>query len=146
MEAPQYSLKPNLDRFVVPRAVLVLILGIAFFFGIYLNLVLLKIEVGLVQYVIIFLVVAVAAALAIVQNMSYYKALQYDFFADHIQIGSNPVMLNRVSGLSLKQDMFDKMFNTCTIELPPVAKIKYIPNSYQIYSYIQQLLQFNQKF
>lgn len=146
METPQYSLKPNLDRFIVPRVILVLILGIAFFFGIYLNLALLKMEVGLIQFTIIFLAVAVAAALAIVQNMSYYKALQYDFFTNHIQIGGNPIMLNTVSGISLKQDIFDKMFNTCTIELPPVAKIKYIPNSYQIYSYIQQLLQFNQKF
>jgi len=144
MDLPQYTLKPNIKRVLVPNFFVLLFLGLFFYFALWLNFTLLNKEL---PDNINLLIVAILALLLVLQAvLSYMKfsKARYLFFADRIQYVTNKtkvIYFNQVRGISFKRNFIDKLFNCGTIRIEPGFEIKYVPNSNQIYVYIQQLIQ-----
>ncbi len=147
MELPRLTLKTNILRFVFPRALGLLLLCAIFYILLIINLKFLFKEVEQTYFYIslAFILVIWIAGIAI----EYIKAhnWQYLFFNDRIEFratANHPeefVLYNEVTEVALKQNIFDKLFNTATIQLKPSFEIRFIKYTNNTYFYVQKLVE-----
>lgn len=144
MDVAQYSIKPSLPRELFPSFIKLVLLSVAFFVGIIINLRLLNIKPPMqIVLLIVVLLVVLSAVQVLLTHMNLTK-IQYNFFIDHIEKeGKNPsrVYYNQVQGIEFKRSFFDKMFGTGTIVLLPDFRIDKVGNAKQVFYYVQQLVQ-----
>ncbi len=144
-ELPEYLIRPNPLRIVVPQLLLTTVLAFIFYIGILLNVTLLGVKIpGSIQI----LIVSVLVLLVIVQGLLTYvqtSKIQYSVYKNRIQIeGAKPeyIMFNTIQSVQPKKTFFDKIFNTGTIVIEPKKKISGIPNFDQTFGYLQQMIQY----
>jgi hypothetical protein len=140
---PQYILKPEVKRAVVPQLILVTILSIVFFIGIVINLKLLKYKTTPTLYILVALVLIALSALQILLTYGKVSRTEYMFYLDRIieEKTQKTIMLKDVADISSKTGFWDKRFGTGDIILDPGFRIEGVENSNQIFFYIQKLVQ-----
>ena len=141
---PQYELKQNVKRIIVPQFLKTLVLLAVLYFAVRLNLHLMELEM---PASINFLVIIILILLLVLQLFFTFRKTSkasYKFYPDRIEFpGKKPltVFLINITNVTLKKDVFDKMFNTGTIVLEPGMKIKGVGNFDQVYTYVQKLVE-----
>lgn len=145
MELPQYTLHHTIKRMVIPRLAMLLVLAPAFYLGIWINARLLNIDIpGIVAVLIIIVLIVMVAVQSILNYISFQK-FKYLFYTNRVEYeGSKPqtFLYTEFSEAKLKQNLFDKMFNTGSIELSKSFAIGPISNVTQIKTYLEQLVQY----
>ncbi|HII71733.1 TPA: hypothetical protein HA265_03180 [Candidatus Woesearchaeota archaeon] len=145
MELPQYTLHPTIKRMVLPRAIGLLAMAPVFYLGIYINAKLLNIQIPVIVTV---LIVAVLLVMISVQGILYYVQFQkykYMFFTNRVDYeGKKPAtfLYANFTEAKLKQNLFDKIFNTGSIILNKEFSLGPISNVTQIKTYLEQLVQY----
>ena len=148
VEQPQYILKPNLKRLFIPQIFKLVALGVFLYLGLYMNIVLLGIEVSKNTFYVVDAVVVLVVIADLIMLYLRYLRSEYDFYSDRIEIRDKKekvVYFSMISNLSFRRDFLDRMFNTCTI-LVGDAEIKSVENSNQIYFYIQKLVSYGRSY
>ncbi|MBW2966965.1 hypothetical protein KY362_00615 [Candidatus Woesearchaeota archaeon] len=147
MELPQYMLKPNINRMVVPSAFQLFGLALLFYAGVYFLTMSMGLNVpGYINlFIIAFLVVLIVAQLFL-YHMKFGK-YKYEFYTNRIEFsGKKPAtfMFTDFQQAELKQNLFDKMFNTGSIKLGKDFKIGPITNPERVKSYTEKLVNYYQ--
>ena len=145
MELPQYTLHHTIKRMVVPRLILLIIMTPAFYFGIWVNAKLLGIAIPPVISVFIFLILVVMVSVQSILNYVRFQKFRYLFYTNRIDYeGKKPqtFLYTNFTEAKLKQNMFDKMFNTGSVQLDKTFSIGPISNVTQIKAYLEQLVQY----
>ena len=142
---PEYVIKPNATRVIIPQILLTSVLAVIFYIGIALNVYLLRIRIPSSINTLIF---AVLGLLVIIQALLSYlqtSKTQYLVYRNRIQIEGPKqqyIMFNTIQGIKISKNIFDRMLNTGTIIIEPKIKIQAIPNFDQNYVYLNQMMQF----
>jgi len=146
-EQPQYVLKQDMKRVLIPKVLQLIGLGIVFYFAIWLNLFLLEAEDSTKLYVTIAaaIVLVVAIVLEIVLLLQKLNRNQYMFYSTRVEYKGKSMSYVNVDHVSFRQNFIDKIFMTGTIVLHPGFMIEKVPNLNEIYFYIQKLIQSNQQ-
>lgn len=139
-----YSLKPNIKRIIIPKIVKLLALCIVFYLGIWVNLLLLDLELS--GYIKILIAAILVVLFAMEPILSYSKAskISYNFFDDRISLEGKKqqsILYRDVTDMALRQNFTDKPFNTYSLMLEPDFRISFINNGSQVYVYLQKLVQ-----
>lgn len=151
MELPRLTIKPNITRFVFPRALSLLVLCSMFYVLLVINLKFLFKDVEQIYFYLslIFILIIWVAGVSI----EYIKAYnwQYHFFDDRVEFRTTIthaeefILYNEITEVALKQNIFDRLFNTATIILKPSFEIKFIKYTNNIYFYVQKLVERSRK-
>lgn len=143
IEKPFYVLYQDAKRAYIPKMLMVLGLGAVFFFGIWLNLNLLRAEEQTKSIVLVVVAVVMLMLVLAETLMSYRKAKKYPyyFFQNRIQSRGKAAYYGNIDNIYLEKKFFDKLFNTGTIVLHPYMKMNNIKNSDYMLDYMKQLLQ-----
>ncbi|MBI4738783.1 hypothetical protein HY772_04420 [Candidatus Woesearchaeota archaeon] len=148
MELPQYALRPNTNRLVVPWIFKLLGLSAIFYAGIYINVKLLF-HAGIPAAINV-LIFACLLVLIVIQLIMYnvrFGKYQYLFYTNRVEFQGKKTdifMFNEFTEVDLKQNLFDKMFNTGSLKLSKEFEIGPISSVTQIKSYFERLVQYYQ--
>ena len=147
MELPQYTLRPNTNRMVVPWIFKLLGLSALFYFGVFFNA---KYALGtsVPSYInlLIFLFLIILIATQTVLYHVKFGKYQYLFYTNRVDFEGKKTktfMFDDFTEAKLKQGMFDKMFGTGSIVLSKGFSIGPISNVAQMKSYLEQLVQYH---
>ena len=141
MENPYYVLNEDKTRAVFPKILKVTSLSIIFFFGIWLNLMVLEIADN-VNSVILSVSGIVLIGLIIVELFVAYKKIKpYNFFNDRIEHDGKTAYYSHIQNVEIHKGLFDKIFKTGTIDLEPYLKMKNLHSPDQFLNYVNKLRQ-----
>ena len=146
-EQPQYALKQDLKRVLIPKIFQLVGLAVLFYFAVWLNLFLLEVEDSIKLYVTIgaIIILVIAVVLEIILVIQKIDKNKYLFYAARVEYKGKAMPYVNVNNVSFRQDFIDKIFNTGTIVLYPDFLIEKIPNLNEVYFYVQKLVQSNQQ-
>src|SRR3990167_274324 len=117
-EKPQYELSQVKKRVLVPKLILLILLGFVFYVGILLNVVLLDLSaqeettVQLMSLALIGLLILVGLGLSIVRSHQ-----KYQFFRDRVVFGSRVFYYKDITEPVLVRGLLDTLFKTKKIVL-----------------------------
>ena len=142
-EQPQYALKQDIKRVLIPKILQLISLGAVFYFAIWLNLFLLEVEDSIKFYVTIgaIIVLVIAVILEIILLIQKTNKNKYLFYSAQVGFKGKEMPYVNVVHVSFRQNFIDKIFNTGTIILYPDFLIEKVPNLNQVYFYVQKLIQ-----
>ena len=145
MELPQYALRPNFMRIILPKSISLICLGGLFYIGILINLFLLGIAPP--AYVSALIIAIIVTIIIIEAALSYIKAskIRYLFFPNRIEIygeKSQIIDLLTLGNVALKKTFVDNMMSTGTILLPPNFEIKNVSKPEQMMNYAKSLIEY----
>lgn len=144
-EIPEYVIRPNIMRLLMPQLIATLVLAILFYIGITINVFLLGIEIpGSVKI----LLISVLALLVVIQGLLTYvqsSKLQYFIYKNRIQIDPKGeyAMFNSISDVNQKKNFFDDIFHTGTLVLGTKMRLNAVPNIEQTFMYVKQMSQYS---
>lgn len=146
-EQPQYMLKQDLKRVIIPKIFQLIGLGAVFYFAIWLNMFLLEVEDSTKLYVTIgsVAILVIAIILEIILFVQKINKNPYIFYSARVEYKGKAISYVNVEHVSFRQNFLDKMFSTGTIVMHPGFMIEKVPNLNEIYFYIQKLIQSNQQ-
>jgi hypothetical protein len=142
-EQPQYALKQDLKRVLIPKIFQLVGLAVVFYFAIWLNLFLLGVEDSTKLYVIIgaAILLVIAVIVEIILVIRKINKNKYLFYPARVEFRGKAMTYVNVTNVSFRQNFLDKMFNTGTIVLRPGFLIEKVPNLNEVYFYIQKVVQ-----
>lgn len=147
MELPQYTLRPNTNRMVVPWIFKLLGLSALFYFGVFFNAkYALRTSVPSYINLLIFLFLIILIATQTVLYHVKFGKYQYLFYTNRVDFEGKKTktfMFDDFTEAKLKQGIFDKMFGTGSITLSKDFSIGPISNVAQMKSYLEQLVQYH---
>lgn len=148
MELPQYTLRPNTNRMVVPWIFKLLGLSAIFYAGIYVNVKLIfNTSIPASINVLIFACLLVLIIIQLIMYNVRFGKYQYLFFTNRVEFQGKKTdifLFNAFSTVELKQNFFDKLFNTGSLKLSKDFEIGPISSVTQIKSYFERLIQYYQ--
>ncbi len=139
-EQPLYVVYQDSKRVLIPKAVQLIILGGLFYFGLMLNLYLLRVEDAKLINLFAIVGITVLIILQLLLISRKIKTEGYVFYSNRVEFGKKSVFYGNIRNIYFKRGLLDKMFGTGTIVLHPYMDIKKIKNSNQIYFYVQKLV------
>ena len=146
MELPQYTLRPNTNRMVVPWILKLLALAILFYGGIYFNV---RYALGsqippiINLFIFAFLMVLIATQV-IIYHIKFGK-FKYSFYANRIEFEGKKVetfMFSDFRAAELKQNVFDRMFDTGSLKLSKSFSVGPVSGITQVKNYLEQLVRY----
>ena len=145
-EKPIYVLQQNKKRAIIPKILLLFVLGTIFYLGLLLNLRLLDLlgseetTTKTVSLIILILIIILGVILTIVKaNRSYI------FYQNRIMFGKKQIFYQEISNTNLKINFIDKMFKTYSISLSKKFRLRNIPQELNLQSYLQQLVNYSKQ-
>lgn len=144
MELPLYTIRSDVLRILLPKAVKLIGLAVLLYTGIWLNLFMMKKSI---PDTINYLIIAIIFVLVLIEALlTYNKTMKnkYYFFQGRIEFrGRQPKTMDfrYIKGISVSRDFLDKILNTGTIGIQPGFRIESIKNPDQVNAYLQQLVQ-----
>ncbi|MFH1132956.1 MAG: hypothetical protein V1735_00540 [Nanoarchaeota archaeon] len=131
-----YNLRPVVLRGVLPQLVGNVSAIILLYFGVRLNLGLLKLDIGQTGSMFLLFLFASLGVLFLVDSFRVLKLL-YLFSYGQVFIQGKNVML-RLSQPVVRQNVLDKAFGTCSLTFAD-GRLEFVPYDQRIISYIGQL-------
>jgi len=142
METPFYILYKSPKRVYFPKMFMMIGLSIVFFFGIWLNLIILDVSEQTKSITLAASAILLAILTAAETYSSYKKSKEgYKFYQNRIEFMRETAYFGNVENVSLEKNLFDRLLNTATIVLHPNFRMKAVRNSGYMLNYMQQLIQ-----
>ena len=142
---PEYSIKQKPIRVIIPKVLLFAITGVIFYLALLLNFKLLSIKISSWIHILIFFTLAILLITESFLSFLNSKRLVYNFFADKAVHKEEIIHYNIVTSIKVKQNLFDRLFNTGMIILEPGFEVKYIENPHHLFAYLERSIR-NNKF
>ncbi|NQU78142.1 hypothetical protein HQ545_00055 [Candidatus Woesearchaeota archaeon] len=147
MELPQYTLKPDANRMVAPRIIMMLLLSAFLYIGVRVNFFLIGWDVSIPTFINIFILVLIAVIAATQVILYHIKFAQYKylFYTNRVEFNGKKTktfLFSDFSSADLKQGLFDKMFNTGSIRLSKEFSIGPVAHVTQMNTYLEQLIKY----
>jgi hypothetical protein len=142
-EQPLLSLQMDKARVLYPKAVILIILGIVLYFGVWINLKLLKVASGTRFNISIFALIAIGVLVVAELLLGEFRIKKdfYRFYENRVEYRKKVYYFGNVKKVYFKRDFFDRIFKTGRIVLSPVFTIKNIPDKSQIFFWVQKLIE-----
>ena len=142
-EQPLLSLHMDKARVLYPKAILLLVLGFVLYFGVWINLKLLKVasNTRLTVSVVVLIVIGVLIIVELVIGELGLKRKVYRFYNNRIEFRGKVYYFGNVSKVYFRRNFFDRIFKTGTVVLAPVFSVKNIPDRSQVFFWIQKLVE-----
>ena len=140
-EQPLYIAYQDIRRVLFPKLIQMVALGALFYFGVWLNLYLLRVRSKTLVSIIAITGITILVILELWLVARKIKAHGYLFYPNKMEYKNKSVFYGNIKNIYMKKDFFDKLLGTGTINLYPYLKIEKVKNSEQIYSYVQRLVQ-----
>ncbi len=137
---PLYVLPQQKGRAIVPKMIILLVLGIIFYLGVLLNVSLLELTastetaVNLIALILIIVLIGVGIISAIRK-----AKFDYLFYQDRIQWNQKTVQYQSITNIQRKEKFSDKIFKTYFLQLNDQFKIKHIPREVNIQEYVEKM-------
>jgi len=137
---PVYTLKPVISRIIISKALIVAPLAILLYAGAYLNFKFIGIQIDTLINISITLVIFLLVAFDLI--IEYRKALrlEYYFYQDKLYADGQWIMYSQIQHVDAKRNFLDNITHTCDLVLNEKEKLRHVPDAYNIYQYIQNLL------
>lgn len=139
-----YVLPQNKKRAVIPKIVSLLVLGVIFYLGVLLNLLLLELTtdqknlIQLISVAILLIIIILGIYLTIHQANTPIK-----FYQTKIIINKKELNYTSILNIQVKTDFLDKIFRTYSLNLGNNFYLRNIPEEVQLESYIRQLIAYS---
>lgn len=143
-EQPIYLLPQNKKRAIIPKIVSLLVLGVIFYLGVLLNLLLLELTLNqksliqLISISILSIIIIFGIYLAIHQANIPIK-----FYQTKIVINKKELYYTSILNIQTKKDFFDKFFKTYSLYLGNNFYLRNIPEEVQLENYLRQLMEYS---
>ncbi len=145
-EQPVYLLEQSKKRAIVPKVIILIVLGIIFYFGILLNIALLEMSASTETLIRISALIILFILITVGIYLSYRRSVQqYKFFREGITFINKKINYVDIKNTTPKQNLLDKLFHTYQIKLGDNFFLRHIPNDIQVENYLQQLVAYAQK-
>lgn len=141
MEQAFYVLQQDIERVCFAKLLKIVSLSIVFFFGLWLNLILLRIENKILILIVAGIILVFLSGLETFLAYNKTKTAKYNFYQNRIEFKGKSAYYSNIDNVYLKQNFFDKLFDTGTIVLHPYMKMKNVANAGYMTNYIKQLIQ-----
>ncbi len=137
---PLYILPQQKGRAIIPKTVILLLLGIIFYLGVLLNISLLELTASTettVNLVALLIIISLLGAGIIngIRKMKY----DYLFYQDRIQWNQRIVLYQSIVNIQRKEKWSDKIFKTYSLQLNDHFTIKHISQEVNIQEYIEKM-------
>lgn len=140
-EQPQYILSQKKSRAIIPKIIVLLILGLIFYLGILLNVALLDLTgseettIKLISLIILIMIVGLGIYLAIRRSK-----LQYFFYRNRLIFGKEEIFYHEILNTKINKDFFDFFFHTYGINLGHNFHLRHIPEEINLENYLNKLI------
>jgi len=142
-EKPAYVLSPRKSRALIPKIIILLVLGIIFYLGVLLNVSLLVLSaqtettVKLASLILLLAVVVTGIIFSVkLANENYL------FYRERISFNGKEIVYKDILNTALKRDLLDKIFGTYFINLGHDFHLKHISQEINIENYLRQLINY----
>lgn len=137
---PIYTLKPVISRIIISKALIVMPLAILLYVGAFLNFKFMGIQIDTIINLSIILTIFLLVTFDLI--IEYRKALklEYYFYQDKLYANGQWHMYSDIQHVDAKRNLIDNVTHTCDLVLNGEARLRYVPDAYNIYQYIQNLL------
>ncbi len=143
VEQPVYILPQNKLRALLPKFITFLALGIIFYLGILLNLSLMELTSSTENLIQTFSLILLLFIIILGIYLAIHRANQaYKFYRNRLWIHKKELYYINIISITTKQDLWDKLFKTYSINLGNQFYLKHISNNTQISDYLQQLVNY----
>ena len=147
MEIPQFTVKPDVARMVVPKIFQLIILSFLFYVALWLNLKLgFQIDVPLIVNLLIVLGLALAIVIEVLRFHAKFSQFKYLLYVDKVIFQKKDVlksfMFSDFTVSSLDQNVIDSLMGTGTIVLNKSFRIGPINKAHKVYEYLLKLISY----
>ncbi len=140
---PLYVLPQNKKRTLIPKTLLLVVLGAIFYLGVLLNVSLLKLNAGEETLVKIIALIVLTLIIGIGIFLDYHQASQpHTFYQDRLVVEKKEHFYHAIEKVERKQNFWDKLFKTYSVDLGEGVVLRNIPLTIPIEGYIQQLIEY----
>ena len=148
MEVPQYSLKIDLTRVIIPKIVLLVVLSFFFYVALVFNLHLgFKIVVPVIGHLMILAILFIAALLQTLKYQVEYSQYGIYFYLNKLifkkGLEIQEFSYNQIAAVSLGKTFFDKILHTGYLSINHKTLVGPISNPEKIQAYLNQLINYN---
>lgn len=148
MDIPQYKLKPNITRMILPQIIKLVALAALFYLGLWFNLKFgFNMEIPAAINVLVAVVLLVLVVLQLVIYHIKYAKFEYLFYPNRIEFHGNKIqtfLFRDFQGIDIKRNVFDTIAGTGTILVQPKFRVGPVSNAKQVIDYMQKLIQYFQ--
>ena len=145
-EQPIYILHQNRARALIPKSVVLVILGTIFYLGILLNISLLNMDAAQETTIKIGSLIFLLAIIIFSMIIALYRSkIPVFFYQNRLTYKNNIILLTEISGTAPHQDLPDKLFKTQTFNLGKNFMLRNVPTELQMEQYLQQLKAYSQR-
>ena len=143
-QKPAYSFKIKKSKLLIPKINSLILLTSIFYFGILLNISLLKLKAD-TETSIKSASLMIAVLLILIGIMHNFKISKrsYNFYSDRIVWGKKEIKYSEIDEIKEHKSISDKLFSTHSLKLSQKFNIEHIPNSVNLKNYIQQMINYN---
>jgi hypothetical protein len=148
LDVPEMKVCPNAKRYLLPKILLLALLGILLYAGVYANYYLLQQSVPALWNGIIIAGIIMLIILEMILGHVRINQYIYVFYAKKLIIVESVEEIlpyDAIRTISLKENMFDKMYHTGTIIIKTngtvdrdVYKLRHIPKPNEVLFYLQK--------
>ncbi|MDP3989676.1 MAG: hypothetical protein Q8Q01_00545 [archaeon] len=145
-EQPQYVLPQKKSRALIPKFIILAVLGVIFYLGVLLNVVLLDLTasqettIKLTSLIILIILIGLGIYLAIRRSK-----LQYIFYRDRLIFGKEEMFYHEILNTKIKKDIFDVLFHTYGINLGHDFHLRHIHDEINLENYLNQLIAYTRR-
>ncbi len=139
-----YTLEVEKSRILVVKISTLVLLSIVFYLGVLINLGLLALDGStetLVKTSALFLLLTLIV-IGSLHNLSAVKH-GYRFYEDKIRFAKRNVSYLSIEKVERKENLWDKLFRTHSLQLNKKFSIDGIPNEVNVQPYVEQMLQYS---
>jgi hypothetical protein len=142
---PVYVLRPSMKRILLPKLVYLVPLGILLYVGAYLNFRFIGIQTTTLVHASILLIVFLLVAFDLLFEYRKALRLEYCFYRDRLYAGGSWLAYNAIGHIDTRRNLFDRMGGTCELLINGSVRLRHIPDSYNIYQYVQNLVNYSRQ-
>jgi len=145
-EQPQYILPQKRSRSLIPKIIILAVLGIIFYLGVLLNVILLDLtasqetNIKLTSLIILIVLIGLGIYLAIRRSK-----IKYIFYRDRLIFGKEEIFYHEILNTKIKKDIFDILFHTYGINLGHDFHLRHIPDEINLENYLNQLIAYTRR-
>ena len=147
MDIPQFTVKPDVARMVVPKIVQLVILSLLFYIALWLNLKLgFQIEVPLIVNVLIAIGLVLAVLVEVLRFHAKFSQYKYLFYVDKLVFQKKDVLTSFLFAdfqtSKHDQNLIDRLMSTGTIVLNKSFKLGPVNKAHKVYEYLLKLISY----
>jgi hypothetical protein len=145
-ETPVYTLYPKKSRVIIPKIVVLVVLGVIFYLGILLNLQLLDLTATEEMATKIASLILILFLVFLGTYLAFRQAHQpYQFYRKGLVLGRRNVSYLEVALSASKRDWLDRIFHTYSLNLGSGNYLRHLPQSLLLENYLRQWQEYAQK-